>query len=110
MADKSPTNDDTTITPFVDWPLNWMNQPIKIKFPKLLRQRTRKRYYKTLGTSVLNTILSPLSLSRYPLASIYCLFFRCFKMSQQTSTGILFGCLMSPFPLNGLKPAGNDKY
>ena len=32
------------------------------KSPKLLGQRIRKRYYETLGTSVINSPLSPLSL------------------------------------------------
>ena len=30
-----------------------------LKSPKLLSQRTRKCYYKTLGTSVINSQLSP---------------------------------------------------
>ena len=40
--------------------LNLMNQPINFykKFPVLLRQRIRKRY-QTLGTSVINSPLSP---------------------------------------------------
>ena len=32
------------------------------KSPKLLSQQIRKRYYKTLGTSIINRQLSPLSL------------------------------------------------
>ncbi len=47
------------ITPSLDYNdiLNLMNQPIKIleKSPKLLSQRMRKLYYKTLGTSVINS-------------------------------------------------------
>ena len=34
-----------------------MNQPINQ--PKLLSQRIRKRYNKTLGTSVINSLMSP---------------------------------------------------
>ena len=33
--------------------------------PKLLSKRIRKRYYKTLGTSVINSPLCPLSLHCY---------------------------------------------
>ena len=38
-----------------------MNQPIKIqeKSPMLVSQLMRKRYYKTLGTSVINSLMSP---------------------------------------------------
>ena len=41
-----------------------MNQPIKIqqKFPKFLSQRIRKLEYKTLGTSVIPSLMSPPSL------------------------------------------------
>ena len=41
-----------------------MKQPFKIqwKSPKLLSQRIRKRYYKTYGTSVINSPMSPPSL------------------------------------------------
>ena len=42
------------------WTLHLINQPIK-KSPKLLYQR--KCYYKTLETSVVNSALTPLSLS-----------------------------------------------
>ena len=44
-----------------------MNQPIKflLKSQKFLSQRIRKRYYKTLGTSVINSSLSPLSLETF---------------------------------------------
>ena len=38
-----------------------MNQPIK-KSSRLLSQQIGKRYYKTLGNSVMNSPLSPLSL------------------------------------------------
>ena len=46
------------------WTLNLMNQPIKIQYkpPKLLSQRIRKCSYKTLGTSVINSSMSPSSL------------------------------------------------
>ena len=42
-----------------------MNQPIKIQWKslKLLSQRIRKRYYKTLGTSVTKSPMSPPSLT-----------------------------------------------
>ena len=33
------------------------------KVPKVVSQQIRKRYYKSLGTSVINSPLSPLSLS-----------------------------------------------
>ena len=41
-----------------------MKQPIKksLKSLKLLSQRIKKHYYKTLGTSAINTSLSPLAL------------------------------------------------
>ena len=39
-----------------------MNQPVKIQSPNMLSQRISKRYYETLGTSVINRPLSPLSL------------------------------------------------
>ena len=38
-----------------------MNQPTK-NSPSLLSQQIRKRNYKTLGTSVINSPMSPLSL------------------------------------------------
>ena len=38
------------------------NQSKFTKSPNLLSQGIRKRYYKTLGTSVINSLLSPLSL------------------------------------------------
>ena len=42
-----------------EWTLHLMN-PIhhqnSLKSPKLLRQRIRKRYYKTLGTRVINSL------------------------------------------------------
>ena len=55
------------ITPSVDYNL-WLkrldtqlNEPTN-QIPKLLSQRIRKRYNKTLGTSVLNSPMSPPSL------------------------------------------------
>ena len=36
-----------------------------LKSPKMLSQRKRKLYYKTLGTSVINSSLSPLSMEKY---------------------------------------------
>ena len=46
------------------WTLNIMIQQIKIqyKYSKLFSQRIIKRYYKTLGTSVINSPMSPPSL------------------------------------------------
>ncbi len=41
-----------------------MNQPINIQSSKLLRQRIRKCYYRTLGTGVIKIPLSPNSLPR----------------------------------------------
>ena len=40
-----------------------LNKSTNQKSPKLLSQRTIKRYYKSLGTSVINRPLSPLSLA-----------------------------------------------
>ncbi len=37
------------------------NEPINQSSPKLLNQRIRKCYYKTLGTSVINSPLFPIS-------------------------------------------------
>ena len=49
-----------------------MNQAIKIgKSQKIFGQRIGKRYYKTLGTSVINSPLSPLSLSGYNSNSLH---------------------------------------
>ena len=45
------------------WNVWTLNQPNLIKVPKvMLSQRIRKRYYKTLGTSVINWLMSPSSL------------------------------------------------
>ena len=54
-----------------------MKQPIKIqkKSPKLLSQLTRKRYNKTLETSVINSQMSPPSL----LLIVTCLFLLLFR-------------------------------
>ena len=43
------------------WTLNFMNQPIQIQWnwPKLLSQRIGICYYKTLGTSVIYSPVSP---------------------------------------------------
>ena len=43
------------------WTLNLMNQLIEIqwKSPKLLSQLIRKRYYTNLGTSLINSLISP---------------------------------------------------
>ena len=46
----------------------WTNQ---LKSPKLLSQRIRKLYYKTLGTSVINNPLSPLYLCLNRLITAY---------------------------------------
>ena len=67
------SNDDTytkltllyiTIRCWNVWTLNIMNQPIKIhlKSPKLLSKRIKKRFIKTLGTSLINSQMSILSL------------------------------------------------
>ena len=42
-----------------------------IKVPKSLIQRIRKRYYKTLGTTVINSPMSPLSLGSRNEWNIY---------------------------------------
>ena len=63
-------NDDTQNSP-VDYISSWNVWTFNIyeltnqKSPKLLTQRIRKLYYKTLGTSVLNSPMSP-SLSGWP--------------------------------------------
>ena len=51
-------------------------QPIKIqwKSPKLLSQRIRKRHYKTLGSSVINSLLSTLSLKNITSSQSSCSF------------------------------------
>ena len=50
--------------------LNLINQQIKIqlKSPKLLSQLIRKRYYKTLGTSVINSPMPSLLWTRLKFA------------------------------------------
>ena len=54
------------ITPAVDYNywfmINEVTNQNSIRSPKLLRQPIRKRYYKTLGTSVINSLMSPRSL------------------------------------------------
>ena len=61
-------NDDAQNYPSVDYNY-WLksfatqlNESKFNKFPKLLRHQIKKRYYKTLGTSVVNSQLSPPSL------------------------------------------------
>ena len=56
------------ITPSVDYN-KWLKhldieiiEPINQKSPKLISKQIRKRWYKALGTSVMNSSLSPLSL------------------------------------------------
>ena len=66
MADKFIyiPNDDTQNYPFCTLKLvveTFMSQPIK-KFPKLLSQQIRNRYYKTSGISLINIPLSPIIL------------------------------------------------
>ena len=74
MADKfiHLTNDDTQCYPFFRLQLVvvtfghsswWTNQSNSLESPKLLNQRIRKHYKRTLGTCVLNNPLSTLSLS-----------------------------------------------
>ena len=61
MADKLiyiPNND----TKKLRFSVNQNSQ----RSPKLLSERIRKHYYKTLGTSVINSPLSPLSLEKLP--------------------------------------------
>ena len=41
---------------------NALTNKNSLKSPKLLRQRIRKRYFKNLGTSVINSQMSPPSL------------------------------------------------
>ena len=73
MADKLIyiLNDDTkktscrAISGWNVWTLNLMNQPIQQGSSKLMSQRLRKRHYKTLGTSVINSPMSPSSLHTY---------------------------------------------
>ena len=42
-----------------------MNQPIKIQSLKLLSQRIRKHYYKTMGTIAMNIPMSPPSSGKW---------------------------------------------
>ena len=76
MADKLIylPNDDAQIYPLCitfsglnAWKLNLIKQPINIQSPNMSSQRIRS--YKTLGTSVINTLMSPPSLyqNRYNL-------------------------------------------
>ena len=70
MADKLMyiTNNDTQNYPFCRLQLKGLDsklfKPFKIqlKSPKLLSQSIRKNYYKTLGTNVINSSMSPPSL------------------------------------------------
>ena len=49
------THSKITISGWNVWTVNLMNQPIKVQhIPKLLSQRLRKCYYKTLGSSISN--------------------------------------------------------
>ena len=75
MADKlmCNPNDDIQIFPFCrlklvvetfDTQLNERTNQTSLKSPKLLIQRIRKRYYKTLATSVINSPLFPFSLEK----------------------------------------------
>ena len=71
MADKLMyvPNDDTQNYPFsrLLWVVETFGHSTKLnkliviqyKSPRLLSQRLRKRYYKTLGTSVINSKMSP---------------------------------------------------
>ena len=52
------------------FPLKSMNQNL-IKVPKLLSQQIRKRYYKTLGTSVIKIPMSPPSPSQQSPANVF---------------------------------------
>ena len=65
-------NPDTQITMSVDcnWRLKRLDTQLyeptnqnSLKFPKVIKPMNKKRYYKTLETSVINSQLSPLSLS-----------------------------------------------
>ena len=53
------------------WTLHLMNQPIKVQYmsQRLLGQRIRKRYFKTLGTSVIKSPMSPPSLNNILIIS-----------------------------------------
>ena len=71
-------NDDTQNYPF--YRTNLVVETIEqstnknsLKSPKLLRQQIRRRDYKTLGTSVINSPLTPLSMLFYgkKVESIY---------------------------------------
>ena len=67
------------IIPFLDYNY-WLkcfntqfNEPtnyVKLKSPKLLRQQMRKRYYKTLGISEINSPMFPSSLWKGPIVII----------------------------------------
>ncbi len=45
------------------WKLNKPNNQNSIKVPKVGKPTIKKRYYKTLGTSVINSSMSPYSLA-----------------------------------------------
>ena len=53
-------NDDKQNYPFCRLELVVETNQNLLKSPKLVSQRIRKRYYKILGTSVINSPLSPL--------------------------------------------------
>ena len=54
-----------TISGWIVWTLNIMNQPLEMS-PKLLSQQIRKRYYKILETSVTVQCLLPPSNGPHP--------------------------------------------
>ena len=66
MADKLMYIPNDVTQSYTICRLQWVVETFKHQFqwksPKLLSQRTRKRYYTTLGTSVINIPLSPFSL------------------------------------------------
>ena len=51
---------------YLDTQLNNPTNQNSIKFPKCVKQRLRKRYYITFGTSVINSPVSPPSLINLP--------------------------------------------
>ena len=54
-------NDDTQNYPLCRLKLVVETNQNSLNSPKLLSQRIRKHYYKTLGNSVINSTLSPIS-------------------------------------------------
>ena len=83
-----------------------MNQPMELEVPNVLSQRIIKRHYKILGNSVINSLLSPLSLMYFSVLDqnmlvkgleIICLIFSIPKMAAiclQIEFGVFYGSFL----------------